>query len=42
MRLSDLWHLAFDQRRVLLGEISKPTYQKWQNGKAGDAHTRPA
>jgi hypothetical protein len=35
MRLSDLWHLAVDQRRVLLGDISKPTYHNWQNGKVG-------
>ena len=33
MRLGDLWHLAVDQRRVLLGDISKPTYHNWQNGK---------
>ena len=35
MRLGDLWHLAVDQRRVLLGDISKPTYHNWQNGKVG-------
>jgi hypothetical protein len=35
MRLSDLWHLPGDQRRVLIGDISKPTYHNWQNGKVG-------
>jgi hypothetical protein len=35
MRLSDLWRLAVDQRRVLLGDISKPTYHNWQSGKVG-------
>jgi hypothetical protein len=35
IRLSDLWHLAVDQRCVLLGDISKPTYHNWQNGKVG-------
>jgi len=35
LRLSDLWRLAVDQRRALLGDISKPTYHNWQNGKVG-------
>ena len=35
LKLSDLWRLAVDQRRSLLGEISKPTYHNWQNGKIG-------
>jgi Protein of unknown function (DUF2384) len=34
-RLADLWRLAIDQRRALLGDISKPTYHNWQNGKTG-------
>lgn len=34
-RLADLWRLAVDQRRALLGEISRPTYHNWQNGKTG-------
>jgi hypothetical protein len=35
LRLSDLWRLAVDQRRVLLGDISRPTYHNWQRGKTG-------
>jgi hypothetical protein len=35
MRLADQWRLAVDQRRALLGDISRPTYHNWQNGKAG-------
>ncbi|WP_202801509.1 MbcA/ParS/Xre antitoxin family protein [Bradyrhizobium yuanmingense] len=35
LKLSDLWRLAVDQRRSLLGDISKPTYHNWQNGKIG-------
>jgi hypothetical protein len=35
LKLSELWRLANDQRRALLGEISKPTYHNWQNGKVG-------
>jgi hypothetical protein len=35
LRLSELWRLAVDQRRALLGDISKPTYHNWQNGKVG-------
>ncbi len=35
LRLCDLWRLAVDQRRVLLGDISRPTYHNWQNGKIG-------
>jgi len=35
MRLADLWRLAVDQRRALLGDISRPTYHNWQKGKVG-------
>jgi hypothetical protein len=35
MRLSDLWRLTVDQRRALLGDISRPTYHNWQSGKVG-------
>lgn len=35
LRLSDLWRLAVDQRRALLGDISRPTYHNWQSGKVG-------
>ena len=35
LRLADLWRLAVDQRRALLGDISRPTYYNWQNGKVG-------
>ena len=33
MRLSDRWRLPVDQRRLLLGDISRPTYHNWRNGK---------
>jgi Antitoxin Xre/MbcA/ParS C-terminal toxin-binding domain/Antitoxin Xre-like helix-turn-helix domain len=33
--VSDLWRLAVDQRRALLGDISRATYHNWQNGKVG-------
>ena len=35
MRLCDLWRLTVDQRRALLGDISRPTYHNWQSGKVG-------
>jgi hypothetical protein len=35
LRLSDIWHLSLDQRRVLLGDISSRTYCNWRNGKVG-------
>lgn len=35
MRLGDLWRLSVDQRRALLGDISRPTYHNWQKGKVG-------
>lgn len=33
--LSEQWRLAVDQRRTLLGDISRPTYHNWQRGKVG-------
>ncbi|MBZ0149523.1 MAG: MbcA/ParS/Xre antitoxin family protein [Pseudorhodoplanes sp.] len=35
MKLADRWKLAVDQRRALLGDISRPTYHNWQGGKIG-------
>jgi hypothetical protein len=35
LRLAELWRLAVDQRRALLGDISRPTYHNWRKGKAG-------
>jgi hypothetical protein len=35
MQLTDVWRLAIDQRRALLGDISRPTYHNWQGGKIG-------
>jgi uncharacterized protein (DUF2384 family) len=35
LALTELWHLAVDQKRALAGEISKPTYHNWRNGKIG-------
>jgi hypothetical protein len=35
LKLSDAWRLPVDQRRALLGDISKPTYHNWQNGRVG-------
>ncbi|MBW7835859.1 MAG: DUF2384 domain-containing protein [Sphingomonadales bacterium] len=34
-KLAELWRLSVDQRRALLGDISRPTYHNWQNGKVG-------
>lgn len=33
--LARAWQLTVDQRRALLGDISRPTYHNWQNGKVG-------
>ena len=35
MRLCDRWRLAVDQRRALLGDISRPTYHNWRSGRVG-------
>jgi hypothetical protein len=35
MRLADMWKLAVDQRRALLGDISRPTYHNWKSGRIG-------
>ncbi len=35
LKLADLWRLSVDQRRILLGDISRPTYHNWQGGKVG-------
>ena len=35
MRLADSWRLPVDQRRLLLGDISRPTYHNWQGGRIG-------
>src|SRR5260370_22426705 len=35
MRLCDRWRLAVDQRRALLGDISRPTYHNWRSGRGG-------
>jgi uncharacterized protein (DUF2384 family) len=35
LKLADVWKLAVDQRRALLGDISRPTYHNWQGGKIG-------
>jgi hypothetical protein len=35
MKLCDLWRLAVDQRRALLGDISPAAYHNWRNGKTG-------
>ncbi len=35
LRVADLWRLSVDQRRALLGAISRPTYHNWQNNKIG-------
>jgi hypothetical protein len=35
LKLADQWQLNVDQRRVLLGDISRQTYHNWQNGKIG-------
>jgi hypothetical protein len=35
LRLADAWDLTVDQRRALLGGISRPTYFNWQRGRVG-------
>ena len=35
LALADSWRLAVDQRCVLLGAISRPTYHNWRKGKVG-------
>jgi hypothetical protein len=35
MKLADLWKLPVDQRRALLGDISRPTYHNWKSGRIG-------
>jgi uncharacterized protein (DUF2384 family) len=35
LKLADLWKLAVDQRRALLGDISRPTYHNWRGGRIG-------
>jgi Protein of unknown function (DUF2384) len=35
LNLAERWRLSVDQRCRLLGDISKPTYHNWQNGKVG-------
>ncbi|MCA1378868.1 MULTISPECIES: MbcA/ParS/Xre antitoxin family protein [unclassified Bradyrhizobium] len=35
LKLTDLWHLSVDDRRALAGDISRPTYHNWRNGKIG-------
>jgi hypothetical protein len=35
LRLAEAWRLSVDQRRILLGDISRPTYHNWQSGKVG-------
>jgi Protein of unknown function (DUF2384) len=35
LNLAERWKLNVDQRCRLLGDISKPTYHNWQNGKVG-------
>jgi len=35
LKLADQWQLTVDERRVLLGDVSRQTYHNWQNGKVG-------
>lgn len=35
LKLADQWQLSVDQRRALLGDVSRQTYHNWQNGKIG-------
>ena len=35
LALADSWRLTVDQRCVLLGAISRPTYHNWRKGKVG-------
>ena len=33
--VADLWDLTVDQRRAILGDISRQTYHNWRSGKVG-------
>jgi hypothetical protein len=33
--VADLWGLTVDQRRAILGDVSKQTYHNWKAGKVG-------
>ena len=33
--VAELWDLAVDQRRAILGDVSKQTYHNWKAGKIG-------
>ena len=35
IKLTKLWNLSVDDRRALAGDISRPTYHNWRNGKIG-------
>ncbi len=35
LKLADQWLLTVDQRRILMGDVSRQTYHNWQNGKIG-------
>jgi Protein of unknown function (DUF2384) len=35
LKLAERWGLSVEERCRLLGDISKPTYHNWQNGKVG-------
>ena len=35
LKLADRWQLNVDQRRVMMGDVSRQTYHNWQNGKIG-------
>ncbi len=35
LALAEMWRLTVDERRVLLGDISRPTYHNWRRGQLG-------
>lgn len=35
LNVADLWDLKVDERRAILGDISKGTYHNWQKGNVG-------
>ena len=34
-RLAELWDLTVDQRRAILGDVSRQTYHNWKTGAVG-------
>lgn len=35
LRVAEAWGLTVDERRILLGDLARPTYHKWRSGRVG-------